>query len=91
MYDFQYNYMMKNLRGSKILFTDTDSLCYSIPSEEDIYINMQGNEWFDFSNLPKDHPNYDITNIIVPGKFKDECPIIQSWILQDLELNCMQC
>merc|ERR1711954_468602 len=30
--------------------------------------------WFDFSNFPKDHPNYDMTNKMVPGKFKDECP-----------------
>ena len=35
---------------------------------------MRGNEWFDFSNFPKDHPNYDTSNIMVPRKFKDECP-----------------
>ena len=26
------------------------------------------------TNIPKDHPNYDITNMMVPWKFKDECP-----------------
>ena len=35
---------------------------------------MRGNEWFDFSNFPSGHSNYDITNKMVPGKFKDECP-----------------
>ena len=35
---------------------------------------MKGNEWFDFSNFSKDHPNHDITNMMVLGKFKDECP-----------------
>ena len=35
---------------------------------------MKGKEWFDFSNFPEDHPNYDITNMMVPGKFKVESP-----------------
>ena len=52
MYDFHYNYMMKNFEGCKVLFTDTDSFCYSIPGEEDVYAKMRGNEWFDFSNFP---------------------------------------
>ena len=73
MYDFHYNYIIKNFEGCKVLFTDTDSFCYSITGE-DVYAKMRGNEWFDFSNFPKDHPNYDITNMMVPGKFKDESP-----------------
>ena len=55
------------------MLTDTDSFCYSIPGEEDVYAKMRGNEWFDFSNFPKGHPNYS-ENKMVPGKFKDECP-----------------
>ena len=43
MYDFHYNYMMKNFEGSKLLFTDTDSFCYSIPGEEDVYAKNKGN------------------------------------------------
>ena len=66
--------MIKNFEGCKVLFTDTDSFCYSIPGEEDVYAKMRGNEWFDFSNFPKDHPNYSENNKMVPGKFKDECP-----------------
>jgi len=30
------------------------------------------NEYMDFSDYPKDHPNYDATNKKVLGKFKDE-------------------
>ena len=70
----------ENFEGCKVLFTDTDSFCYRIPGERDVYDKMKGNEWFDFSNFPKDHPNYDITNMMVPGKFKDECqnnPILE--------------
>ena len=74
MYDFHYSYMMETFEGYKVLFTYTDSFCYIIPGEEDMYVKMRGNEWFDFSSFPKDHPNYDITNMMVPGKFKDECP-----------------
>ena len=74
MYDFHYNYMMKNFEGSKLLFTDTDSFCYSIPDVEDVYAKMKDNEWFDFSNLPREHANYDEENKRVPGKFKDERP-----------------
>ena len=72
--------MMKNFEGSKLLFTNTNSFCYSIPGEEDVYAKIRGKEWFDFSNLPKDHPNYDITNMMVPGTSKDECqndPILE--------------
>ena len=49
------------------------SFCYSIPTERDLYKDIRGNtEWFDFSNYPEDHPNYDTSNHLVPGKFKDE-------------------
>ena len=27
---------------------------------------------FDFSNYSPDHPNFDLSNKLVPGKFKDE-------------------
>ena len=30
MYDFHYNYMMKKFPDCKVLFTDADSLCFSI-------------------------------------------------------------
>ena len=74
MYDFHYKYILENFERCKLLFTDTDSFCYSIPGVEDIYAKMNDNEWFDFSNFPSGHSNYSEENKMVPGKFKDECP-----------------
>ncbi|CAB3996294.1 Hypothetical predicted protein, partial [Paramuricea clavata] len=59
MYDFHYNYIKpKYGDDARLLFTDTDSLCYEIKTEdffkdisEDVY------ERFDTSNLGKDHPS----------------------------------
>lgn len=72
MYDYHYNYMLPTFPGAKLLFTDTDSLCYWIPTEKDLYQEIKGDPRFDFSNYPIDHPNYDDTNHLVPGKMKDE-------------------
>ena len=78
MYQFHYEYIMQNYPDAKLLFTDTDSLCYWIPinekSEKSIYEDIQGNsEWFDFSNYSLAHDNFDNdVNNLVPGKMKDE-------------------
>merc|ERR1712081_121062 len=66
--------MAKKFKDCKLLFTDTDSFCYSIPYVKDVYAAIKDSGWFDFSNFPKDHPNCDMTNKMVPGKFKDESP-----------------
>ena len=68
------DYMMKKFPDCKLLFTDTDSFCYKIPDVEDVYATIKDSDWFDFSNFPKDHPNYKENNKMIPGKFKDECP-----------------
>ena len=72
MYKFHYDYMMKNSPGVQLLFTDTDSFCYWIPTESYIYEDIRGDDWFDFSNYRKDHPTYNLNNKLVPDKFKDE-------------------
>ena len=82
MYRYHYEFIMPKYPGAKLLFTDTDSLCYHIPSKTDIYADFQGNQdWFDFSNYDIDHPNFDSdVNYLVPGKMKDETsgiPIIE--------------
>lgn len=73
MYDFHYN-TMKSKYGEniKLLFTDTDSLCYEIKTN-DIYSDMNANKnLYDFSEYPRDHPLFDATNKKVIGKFKCE-------------------
>ena len=60
MYQFHYEYLMKMYPDADLLFTDTDSLCYWIPTETNFYDDIKGNkEWFDFSNYPLDHNNFD--------------------------------
>ena len=73
MYDFHYN-TMKAKYGDKLklLFTDTDSLCYEVETD-DIYEDMASqNTLYDFSEYPDDHKLYNQTNKKVIGKFKDE-------------------
>ena len=76
MYDFHYKFILPNFPGTKLGFTDTDSFCYLIPSEQDISLKLKEldpeERWMDWSNYPTDHPNYSLKNKLVPGKFKDE-------------------
>ena len=76
MYDFHYNYIKSKYNDrSKLLFTDTDSLCYEIQTE-DFYKDITNDVdcLFDTSNISNDHesglPN--AVNQKVPGMFKDE-------------------
>ena len=73
MYNFHYGHI-KKLYGdkAKLLFTDTDSLCYLIQTE-DVYRDVHNNiSWFDTSDFPVDHSCFSLTNKKVLGKFKDE-------------------
>ena len=72
-YDF-YDNVLKKRYGDKIklLFTDTDSLCVEIETE-DVYRDMQEHKKYsDCSEYPKDHFLYNIENQTVVGKLKDE-------------------
>ena len=74
MYDFHYD-VIKPAYGEKarLLFTDTDSLCYEIKCK-DFYQDMwDSKELYDLSNFAKDSCFYDDGNKKVLGKFKDEC------------------
>ena len=71
MYDFHYGFI-KNKYGdkAKLLFTDTDSLCYEVQTKnvyQDIYDNK---EVFDLSDIKGEFN--DNTNKKVIGKFKPE-------------------
>ena len=77
MYRFHYEYVKPKWENkAKLLFTDTDSLCYEIETD-DVHKDISENvsEWFDTSNYDKDHPSGIPTgkNKKVIGFFKDEC------------------
>ena len=73
MYNFHCNYILpKYGKKAKLLFTDTDSLCYHIETE-DVYSDFFGDrELFDNSDYPSDSKFYFSENKKVIGKFKDE-------------------
>ena len=76
MYEFHYKYILpKYGEKVKVLFTDTDSLCYEIETEDffkDISNDVE--ETFDTSDFDKNHPSGIPTgkNKKVPGLMKDE-------------------
>ena len=76
IYDFHCGYILpKYGKNQKLLFTDTDSLCYEIQTEDffkDISEDVE--DYFDTSNFPKDHPSgiQVKKNKKVPGMMKDE-------------------
>lgn len=75
MYNFHYS-IMKPFYGSslKLCYTDTDSLLYSIETE-DFYEDLKTHfkHLFDTSNYREDNRyGIDIANKKVPGLFKDE-------------------
>jgi hypothetical protein len=73
MYDFHYNYIKKKYgQCAKLFFTDTDSLCYNI-STENIYEDMVRDiHLFDTSEYDPEHLLYSTANKKVLGKMKDE-------------------
>ena len=72
MYNF-HNGFMKNRYGSdaKLLFTDTDSLCYDIKTEDFCQDMYTCEEEFDLSDM-KIEKFKDPENKKAVGKFKDE-------------------
>ena len=73
MYDFHYGYVKPKYGDrARLLFTDTDSLCYRIQTEnfyEDIAEDVP--KWLDTSNYPKGHP-IGGANKKALGMMKDE-------------------
>lgn len=56
----------------QLLYTDTDSFIISLRRKEWLASLKNLEEWFDFSNLPINHPLYSTKNKNVLGKFKLE-------------------
>ena len=80
MYDFHYNFTTRKYGAKAKLFTDTDSLCYHIQTD-DVYEDLyQDRELFDNSDYAKSSTFFFAENKKVIGKFKDEAagvPIIE--------------
>ena len=73
MYNFYYN-VLKRQYGSRLnlLFTDTDSLCVSVKTQ-DVYKDMLAmHDEYDCSDYPTDHFLHSVKNKKALGKFKDE-------------------
>ena len=77
MYDFHYNFMMKQFdrKDIDLLFTDTDSLCYHIKNKDPYEVIKNNKHLFDLSDDKGDM--FDPTNKKVIGKFKNESPVKQ--------------
>ena len=74
--------VMKQKYGNNIqlLFTDTDSLCYEI-STDDVYEDMKDfQDYFDTSNYEKTKPPFSDRFKKIPGKFKVNWEVIMKLI-----------
>lgn len=74
MYDYRHNFIIpKNGKKARLCFTDTDSLCYHIETE-DLYTDIgEDIELFDTSKYDKENTLFSPkTNANVLGKMKDE-------------------
>ena len=74
MYQFHYGTILERYGDkARLLFTDTDSLCYEIETD-DVYRDMMTQiDLYDTADYPKDHFLHSSKNSKVIGKFKDEC------------------
>lgn len=75
MYKFHYHVIVPEYGDrAKLLFTDTDSLCYHI-STDNLYQDMQDKieTHYDTSGYDEDHFLYSSKNAKVLGYMKDEC------------------
>ena len=94
MYDFYYNYVIKNLSGSfkiDLLYEDTDSQIFHFTLKENTDKNLSFYDFmrrdalthFDTSDYPQDNVcAIPLVNAKVPGLMKDEVKfkIIKEWI-----------
>ena len=63
MYEFWYDHLkVKYGDKIKLIYTDTDSFVIEVETD-DIYKDMyEDRHLYDFSDYPKDHPNYNVVN-----------------------------
>ena len=71
MYNFYYNFMIRKF-NTRLLFTDTDSLCYELHEKNPYKKMYKYKELFDLSNFPVSSKYYCSDNKKLVGKMKDE-------------------
>ena len=71
MYNFHSNFMIRKF-DTRLLFTDTDSLCYELYEKNPYKKMYKYKELFDLSNFPVSSKYYCSNNKKVSGKMKDE-------------------
>ena len=72
MYSFHYDFMKNIFNDFKLLFTDTNSLCYEICDENPYENFYEHKEYFYLSNDSKDSKYFCNDNKKVLRKMKDE-------------------
>jgi hypothetical protein len=73
MYQFHHEYMKQKYgANAKLLFTDTDSLCYEVKTPNIYQDILEDPELFDTSEYAQDHPIHSVRSKKVIGKMKDE-------------------
>ena len=72
IYDFHYDFMKNIFNDFKLLFPDTDSLCYEICNKNTYEKLYEHQEYFDLSNCSKDSKYFCNDDKKVLGKMKDE-------------------
>ena len=71
MYNFHYNFMIRKF-NTRLLFTDTDSLCYKIHGKNPSKNMYKHKELLNLSNFPKSSKYYYDENKEIVGKMKYE-------------------
>ena len=73
MYQFWYDHLKEKYDNKvELIYTDADSFIVQVETD-DIYIDiLEDKNLYDFSKYPTNHPNYNIINKKVLGKFKNE-------------------
>lgn len=86
---YEFFYALKSiLPDLKLIYTDTDSMTIWTSAKFDTELLKHPDiidQYFDFSNYPKDHPLYSDKHYMIPGKMADEYPppnkLIKSYAL----------
>ena len=87
MHNFHYNFMIRKF-NTRLLFTDTDSLCYECDEDprEKMY---KYKELFDLSNFSVSSKYYCSDNKKVLGKMKDEYGG-KWWSFKNFMIHCLR-